>query len=139
MQKYPASILLVLAMVLGYASLILPPILTPGEDQFRIPIPIQQISVLTDSKLSGLMSVIALCLTGVLLGFLDPELGPLWSFATMLPVAVLTTIEFLFRLAPHHLYPVEMFMYFVQAMPALIGAFVGCFLHRIIPPAQHHS
>ena len=124
---------LILAMTLGYASWVLPRIFVPGSTPVKIS---PLISVLTDVERSRNYSILCLAVTGLLLGLLDPRRGPQWGAATMLPAVVFATLEAAFNLAPHNLYGIEVIMYAVFALPAVVGGYVGRVLRRVISPAR---
>lgn len=125
--------LLILAMALGYASWVLPPVLIPGTTVVKMP---PLISVATHVERSRNYSVLCLAVTGLLLGLLDPRRGPHWGAATMLPVLGLATLEGLLNLAPHNLYGIEVIMYAIFTLPAVIGGYFGRFLQRLISRAR---
>ena len=54
----------------------------------------------------------------------------------MLPAVVFATLEAAFNLAPHNLYGIEVIMYAVFALPAVVGGYVGRVLRRVISPAR---
>lgn len=124
--------LLILAMALGYASWVLPPILIAGSTPIKMS---PLISVLTDVERSRNYSILCLAVTGLLLGLLDPRRGPKWGAATMFPAFVFATVEGALNLAPHNLYGIEVIMYAVFALPAIIGGYLGRVLRRIISRA----
>jgi hypothetical protein len=126
-------VLLILAMALGYASWVLPPILIPGTTPVKMP---PLISVATDVERSRNYSTLCLAISGLLLGLLDPRRGPHWGTATMLPVFGLATLEGLLNLAPHNLYGIEVIIYAVFTLPAVIGGYFGRFLRRLISRAR---
>jgi|SRR5579884_886530 len=130
-KKHSPLIMVSVAMVLGYTSLILPPLLVSGSDEFKMPFPIYHVPILTNTRISGIISILCLTITGIVLGLLDSDLGPLWGFATMIPVAAISTVEFVFQITPHNLYPIEMFIYFAQSLPAFVGALLTRFIKRI--------
>lgn len=120
-------------MTLGYASWVLPRIFVPGSTPVKIS---PLISVLTDVERSRNYSILCLALTGLVLGLLDPRRGPQWGAATVLPIFSFATLEGMLNLTPHNLYGIEVIMYAVFTLPAVIGGYVGRVLRRVISRAR---
>ncbi len=120
-------------MTLGYASWVLPRIFIPGGTAVQIP---PLISVLTDVERARNYSILCLAVTGLLLGLLDPRRGPQWGAATVLPIFSFATLEGVLNLARHNLYGIEVIMYAVFTLPAVLGGYVGRFLRQLILRAR---
>lgn len=127
--KHRKVFLLIMAMVLGYASWELPRILVPGTEQVEI---FFFGSVKTNIELSRNISILCQILSGMVFGFLDPKRGPLWGAATMLPIFVLATLDAVLGLSPHNLFGIEIIMYTVFTIPPILGALVGGFIKWLI-------
>ena len=120
-------------MTLGYASWVLPRIFIPGSTPVKIS---PLISVFTDVERARNYSLLCLAVTGLLLGLLDPRRGPHWGAATGLPIFSFATLEALLNLAPHNLYGIEVIMYAVFTLPAVVGGYFGRFLRQLISRAR---
>lgn len=132
------TLLFCLAMLLGYASWVLPVLIIPGNEQIPPPIRLfSDKSIYTDTKLSWNYSLAFLILTGMFLGFLGPRHWLRLGACTMLLVFIVATLELLLELEPpHKLYGIEIMMYIVLTLPGIIGAWLGSFIRRKLYPSS---
>lgn len=125
-------ILFIAALLLGYAAWILPLILIPGPVKDEAPI---MITFSTDPEKANFYTLVLLTACGVFLGLLTPgnyKQGALLGAATGLPMVVLSFVEGVLGIASHTLWGIEVFMYMLFTIPAILGALIGTFIKRLI-------
>lgn len=116
------------ALILGYASWVLPVVLIPGPVEDEIPI---MIHFSTDPDIANFFTLLSLAVSGILLGLLSQsnyKRSTLLGSATGLPIVVLSFVEVFLGLASHSLLGIELFMYALFTIPAVLGALLGTFL-----------
>src|SRR6058998_1509068 len=93
-NEYRQFIFSGIAMLLGYASWVLPRLLIPGADRVDLPIGLfTTTAVMTDVTQAWIYSLVCLVLSGLIVGFLDP---PHWlssGASTLLPVFLMTALD----------------------------------------------
>lgn len=120
---------LIAAMILGYASWILPAMFIPGNDRLKWPL---SPSLMTDGPRSHFYMNVGLAIIGLVFGLLDPKRGALLGAATGLPIAILSIVEALLGAASHNLLGIEFFVYAIYTLPAILGGLLGGLTRRII-------
>jgi hypothetical protein len=127
--KHRVIFVLITAMVLGYASWVLPRILIPGSEQVELPI---LITVKTNGEVSRNISIICQIISGLILGYWDPKRGLAWGASTMLPIFILSALDAALGFSSHNLLGIEFVMYVIFTIPPMIGALFGIFINRLI-------
>jgi hypothetical protein len=130
MSRKREVLLVVVAMVLGYAAWILPRVLVPGPVNGHFPLLVE---FSTDPERANWYSLLSLVSIGVLLGLLSGKnykFGAKLGAFTGVPIAVLALVEGVLGLASHSLFGIELFMYALFTIPAILGAMLGVFVKR---------
>jgi hypothetical protein len=114
--------LLLLAVILGYASWVVPPLFIPGTETWNFPVFIHP---LTNNGLALKVAIVCLIVSGVILGVWGS-----WRAMILAPVTSLQLILFLFieaelGLGSHQLLPLEIPLYLALIVPAIVGALIG--------------
>lgn len=131
--------LVVGSMVLGYAAWILPRVLIPGPVSSQFPL---LIHFSTDPERANFWSLLSLGALGFVLGILCPKSygrSALLAAATALPIVVLGTVEGTLGLASHSLYGIELFMYGLFTIPAILSALLGSFVAGLIVRGENRD
>lgn len=137
-NEYRQFIFSGIAMLLGYASWVLPRLLIPGADRVDLPIGLfTTTAVMTDVTQAWIYSLVCLILSGLIVGFLDP---PHWlssGGSTLFLVFIVTTLEVVFEIEPRHkLYGVEVIIFVIHTIPGIVGACLGQFIRRKFYPEE---
>ena len=120
---------LFIAMILGYASWIGPGLVIHGNEEVKWPLsPL----VMTDRERATFFMVICLLVSGLLLGFFDYKRSAFWAAATVLPIVILSLLDAALSFSPHSLFGIEMILYAIFSIPAILGAFCGSFIRKIV-------
>lgn len=128
-DRYRKFMLLSLACILGFLSWLGPILVIPGNEKHRLPMFPE---VLTDKGQVFIYMVICLSISGLILGFIDHKRGALWGFATMLPISILAALEGALGFASHNLLGIEIIVYAIYTIPAIVGGLVGAYISRLI-------
>ena len=127
--RYRPVYFLLAAMILGYGAWVVPPILIPGNEELRWPL---LPTIMTDSYKVRFYMVISLSILGAALGFLDPARGMLWGAMSGVPIMLASFIEGALGLVRHNLWGVEVLVYAVFTLPAILGGGIGSYISRLI-------
>lgn len=131
-KEYRQFIFSGIAMLLGYASWVLPPLLISGPDRVELPIGFfTATAVMTDVTQTWIYSLVCLALSGLIIGFIDP---PHWlssGASTLFLVLLMTTLEAMFgEESRHKLFGAEVIVIAIHTVPGIAGAWLGQFIGR---------
>jgi hypothetical protein len=130
-DRYYEMPIFFLAMILGFASWILPDLIISGTEPAQLPIRfIIDTPIMTNHQISSNLRLICLVLTGITMGFLFPKYWLSSGLATMLLVLVFSLIDAAL-MGGHNLLGIEMFVYAFFSLPGLIGSFIGRFISNM--------
>jgi hypothetical protein len=107
------SLLLIAALFLGSIAWILPMLLFPVA--------------MLDSPVETLLFILILLTGGAVMGYLDPPFGVFYGAVTMVPIFTWSTIDGMLGFHSHNLYGIEIVLYAVFTLPAILGAGIGGF------------
>lgn len=119
---------LVLAASLGFAAVVLPPILAGVPQDYASPLfPVVYNSV---EHMMTVPTFLGLLLAGLVAGYLAPRMWLLAGVATMAVLPVLSILEMIADFSSHNLIPFELLIYAMLSLIGGTGAWLGSRLHR---------
>jgi hypothetical protein len=130
------NLLFLAAAILGYAAWVLPCILIAGSVECELPF---MPTYLTDPKQANTYTLTGLSILGLLIGFFLPSnwVAAIYIGALMVaPLAILTTLEVVLGFDSHALFGIELFMYGLFTLPAIVAARIGSFVAKEIQERQ---
>ena len=115
----------IVAAVLGFLSITLPPYIIPGKKLVAYEAPLfpfirTAIENLSISPTAGL-----LVFSGGVIGYLKPQKWRLLGFSTIVLFPIASIAELIVDPTSHNLWPLEFFIYGMLSIPAILGALVG--------------
>lgn len=119
----------VLAAVLGFFVIVAPVLFEDGA----VPVRGAFFHIVAESveRLALSKTAIAFCPLGVVLGALDGKRWVLLGFSFMAGFPCVGFVQVLSDPTSHNLWPIELLLYGVIALPAVLGAFLGTRLARL--------
>ena len=115
----------IVAAVLGFLSIILPPYITPGKKVVFYDAPLFPLIATAIKNLSILPTTLLLMITGCIMGYLKSEIWWLLGFSTIILFPIASTSEMILYPTTHNLWPLEFLVYGILSIPPLIGALFG--------------
>lgn len=117
----------ILGAILGFISVITPPILLLGVEFYQLSF--FEVVGIGIEKLS-LWAMVCLFLSGAFPAFLRPKHVWLWGLATMSLFPIVAFVEMLGDSYSHNLWPFEFVIYGFLTIPGILGAYTGAFIRR---------
>jgi hypothetical protein len=115
----------IIAAVLGFISIILPPYIKHGGKVVFYDAPLFPIIATAIKNLSIFPTTVLLTIAGFIVGYLKSEIWWLLGFATIMLFPLAAVCEMVLYPTTHTLWPVEMLLYGLLSIPPIIGAFLG--------------
>jgi hypothetical protein len=115
----------IIAAVLGFISIIVPPYIKPGDKLVFYDPPLFPIFATAIKNFSIFPTTILLTIAGIIVGYLKPEIWWLLGLATVILFPIASISEMVLYPATHNLWPLELLIYGIMSIPPIIGAFLG--------------
>jgi hypothetical protein len=116
---------IVLAAVMGFVSVVLPPYLIPDGIKQRHEAPLFPVIATASANFAFFPSALALFFSGFILGFIRPHIWWILGLSTMLLFPIADMLETLVAPTSHNLWPFQVFFDVILSTPAILGAFLG--------------
>jgi hypothetical protein len=125
MHSWHDMLSVILAPILGFIFIVIPPYLIPGGIRAKSNAPLFPIIATAIQNLRFSPTIISLLITGCILGFLRPHIWWLLGLLTMILFPVAAILEMQVAPTSHNLWPFEFFFYGLFDIIAFVGAFIG--------------
>lgn len=120
----------IIAPMLGFLSITLPPYLSPGKTIVYYDASLFPIIATAIKNLSILPTAILLFLTGLIVGYLKPKMWWVLGFSTIILFPIAAILEMIVQPTSHNLWPFEFLLYAGLSVPAMIGALITANLKK---------
>jgi hypothetical protein len=115
----------ILAPILGFIFIVLPPYLIPGGIRAKSNAPLFPVIATAIENLKFFPTIVSLLIAGCILGFLRPHIWWILGLLTMSLFPIAAILEMQVAPTSHNLWPFEFISYGVFDFIAFVGAFIG--------------
>ena len=115
----------VLAIILGFLSVVLPPYIIPDGIQVTRDAPLFPIIATASANLALFPTIILLFIIGCILGFIRSHIWWLLGLSTMALFPIADMLEMFVAPTSHNLWPIQFILDAILSTPAILGAFIG--------------
>jgi hypothetical protein len=119
------TLFFVLAIILGFLSVVLPPYIIPNGIQVTRDAPLFPIIATASANLALFPTIILLSIIGCILGFIRSHIWWLLGLSTMALFPIADMLEMFVAPTSHNLWPIQLILDAVLSTPAILGAFIG--------------
>ncbi|MBI5574446.1 MAG: hypothetical protein HY919_07845 [Elusimicrobia bacterium] len=127
---YKSFMFFLLSAIMGWISVIIPPLIVSGMKHYESPILIFSLNR-TGIENFSIITVCFLIISEMLICFLCPQKSiVIAGLSTMSFFPIFTIIEGSIFPGTHNLLPFELLFYLIATLPGMIGAVLGNFLYK---------